>query len=144
MRGTVLNVFKNYLSDRYQMVRIRETISAPSKIVIGVPQGTVLGPILFITYLNSLTKLDINGTIISFADDTVLLFQDVSWNQTKSKVINGLNKVQNWLSTFKLSLNLNKTHYIAFSLTSANRPEFSSIRFNNMTENLKRQLKQNT
>lgn len=137
VRGTVLNVFKNYLSDRYQMVRIRETISSPSRIEMGVPQGTVLGPILFIIYLNSLTNLDINGTIISFADDTVLLFHGVSWNQTKSLAIDGVNKVHNWLSTFKLSLNVKKTHYIAFSLTSANRPDFTSIRFNNTSDELK-------
>lgn len=94
---------------------------------IGVPQGTVLGPILFVTYMNSLLKLETGGSIISYADDTALIFNGENWEEAKNKVIRGLLIVKNWLENFKLTLNLTKTNYIAFSLTSANRPDYSKI-----------------
>ena len=76
IKGTVLEVFKNNLLGRKQMVKIRNIFSDPLGVKIGIPQGMVLGPILFITYINSLLNLNINGTSISYADDTVFLFKD--------------------------------------------------------------------
>lgn len=108
----MLNVFRSYLIGRKQIVKIRDTYSDDMIIKIGVPQGTVLGPILFITYINSLTNLDINGTVISYADDTVLLFSGNSRDETRIRTELGLVKVKNWLNCHKLTLNLNKTHYI--------------------------------
>lgn len=132
VRGSALDIFNNYLSDRQQIVRIREDLSEPKVIKMGVPQGTVLGPVLFITYINSLTELDINASIISYADDTVVIFKGKTWAETKYKVNCGINRVKDWLDTFKLSLNIKKTNYIAFSLTNANRPDFDSILIDNL------------
>lgn len=127
VRGSVLRLMKNYLTDRIQTVKINNAISKRQIIRIGVPQGTVLGPLLFITYIDSLLKQDIGGTIVSYADDTTIIFDGVDWEETRKKTIRGLEIVKNWLETYKLTLNLNKTHYIAFSLTIANRPNFSHI-----------------
>ena len=137
VRGTVLDVFKSYLSERHQVVKIRNNLSDQEIIKIGVPQGTVLGPVLFITYINSLTNIDIPGSVISYADDTVLLFKSKTWKQTKNLVIEGVGKVKNWLDTYKLSLNIKKTNYIAFSLTSINRPDFNTIKINNLKDDIK-------
>ena len=137
VRGVVLNVFKSYLTDRKQMVKIRNSYSDAINIEIGVPQGTVLGPILFITYINSLTNLAINGTIVSYADDTALLFSGKSWDEVKERVKLGLTRIKNWLDYHKLTLNLNKTNYIAFSITSANRPSFSSISIEKFDNSIK-------
>lgn len=127
VRGVVLELMTDYLRDRKQVVRINGSLSGLQTVKIGVPQGTVLGPILFVTYLNSLLTQDIGGTIVSYADDTALIFSGKDWEETKHRMTNGLQTVRDWLETNKLSMNVTKTNYIAFSLTAANRPHFNSI-----------------
>lgn len=131
VRGTVWNLIKNYLSDRYQKLKVNNTFSKNQKIQMGIPQGTVMGPILFIIYMNSLLTLEVSGTLISYADDTVVLFKGKNWEETKEKTQLGLDRIKHWLESFKLTLNLSKTSYMAFSITSANRPNFSHISINN-------------
>lgn len=131
IRGTALSVFEGYLTDRHQHTKINKTISSPEIIKSGVPQGTILGPILFITYINSLLNMNLGGIAISYADDMALIFEGQTWIETKQKVMLGVNQVKYWLETFKLSLNLQKTNYIAFSPTNKNRPDFDNI---NITE----------
>lgn len=130
VRGIVLRVFENYLSNRYQHTKINNSISSPGIIKTGVPQGTILGPILFTSYINSLLGLELMGKAISYADDTALIFTGKTWDEVKQKVIIGFNCVKNWLESFKLSLNLEKTNYIAFSPINKNRPEFDKIFIN--------------
>lgn len=127
VRGISLDVFEDYLRDRRQYLKINGVYSDPRSVRIGVPQGSILGPILFVIYINSLLGADIGGKVISYADDTVLIFSDDTWQGTRDKTIEGFNIVKDWLATFKLSLNLDKTNYMAFSLTEANRPNFNSI-----------------
>lgn len=104
MRGTVLNVFESYLEDRKQIVKIGEIHSDPLNVKIGIPQGTVLGPILFITYINSLTNISVkNGVVISYADDTAVIFSGDTWTQVKEMVVCGISKIKNWLDSFKLT-----------------------------------------
>lgn len=137
VRGTVLDVFASYLADRTQVVKLGNIFSDPQKINIGIPQGTVLGPILFITYINSLTSMNIhNGSIISYADDTVVVFSGKTWDLAKNACISGIDRIKNWLDSFKLTLNLSKTNYIAFSLTSINRPDFDQIYIESLNNNI--------
>lgn len=129
IRGPVIEIFASYLSERKQFLKINNEISEPSYIKIGIPQGTVIGPILFITYINALTMLNIdNGSLISYADDTVAVFHGISWEDTKKSAELGLAVLKNWLDSFKLSLNLQKSNYIGFSITAANRPTFHQIK----------------
>jgi Reverse transcriptase (RNA-dependent DNA polymerase) len=133
IRGPVLNLFDNYLTNREQILKYNDNLSDVQKVIIGVPQGTVLGPILFLIYINSLLETYIDGVSISYADDTVLIFEDLDWNLTKTKAINGLTIVKNWLDIHKLTLNESKTKYIAFSITDSNRPQFDTMTVHNLT-----------
>lgn len=81
--------------------------------------------------------MDINGKVVSYADDTVLIFNGTTWDEVKEKAKLGLHKVKSWLDTYKLSLNSKKTNYIAFSLTSANRPDYNTIEINNINDPIK-------
>ena len=83
-----------------------DTLSVPCTVKIGIPQGTVLGPSLFNLYIRSITDLDIKGVIISYADDTVVVFDGESWEQTKHKTENGISIVKDWLDASKLTLNI--------------------------------------
>lgn len=64
------NWFRNYLTDRQQIVKINKTLGQKRKIICGVPQGSVLGPLFFILYINCICNTNIDGKIVIYADDT--------------------------------------------------------------------------
>lgn len=70
------NWFKSYLTKRKQMVRTNDITSQEGIVEYGVPQGNVLGPILFLLYINVVSEFIIDGLVDSYADDTCLLFTD--------------------------------------------------------------------
>lgn len=78
IRGNILNLIKSYLRYRTQVVRVNGEYSNENNILIGVPQGSVLGPLLFNIYVNGLLNVSIKCDIYSFADDTVMLFNNKS------------------------------------------------------------------
>lgn len=137
VRGTVLALFRGYLSERIQYVKIGSTLSDPKRVQVGVPQGTVLGPILFNIYLNSLFQLSGDGTIIAYADDSALFFAGTSWEEVRGRMIATLQKVKNFFDTFKLSLNVEKTNYMAFSITEAKKPNFNCIEIDTFEKPIK-------
>lgn len=123
IRGLPLTLFKSYLSERLQMVKIDNIYSSQKCIEYGVPQGTVLGPILFILYINDLCEKDINGRIVTYADDTVLVYTDVSWSEVYKKANMSLKSVYEWLNDNLLTLNKTKTVYLPFSITTKTLPD---------------------
>jgi len=114
--GDVLSWFHSYLSDRTQFVTINDTTSAASPLTFGVPQGSVLGPILFIMYTNPLSTLIKSHSIDSqsFADDTQL-HKSCSPEQLKLS-IDTLQEcivdIKRWMTENKLKLNDSKTEVI--------------------------------
>lgn len=88
--GIMKNVyewFASYLKDRTQMVEINDNIGNKTTLNCGVPQGSVLGPVLFIMYINSICNVQIDGSITTYADDTCLVFSDNSWELVHNKSI---------------------------------------------------------
>ncbi|KAJ0183168.1 hypothetical protein K1T71_001144 [Dendrolimus kikuchii] len=97
IRGIALKLFKDYLSDRTQKVTIGGYFSKEIPITYGVPQGSVLGPKLFLVYINNLCNLELDKSkIFSYADDTAIIFYAKTWEETKSTAELGLHKISNW------------------------------------------------
>lgn len=71
---------------------------------------------------------------MSYADDTAMIFSERNWTETRERAVLGIKLLRNWLDTYKLTLNIKKTNYIAFSLTQANRPDFSKIKIDEFNE----------
>ena len=103
-------MMKSYLSDRLQLVEFNGVRSALRPITIGVPQGSILGPLLFIVYLNDIVHCSDFFDFILYADDTSLVSMPSMYDLENSFKINAeLSKVANWLSENRLSLNVKKT-----------------------------------
>jgi hypothetical protein len=118
IQNTELLWFKSYLSGRTQLVEINNVTSDVLEISTGVPQGSILGPLLFIIYMNDICNASNLFKFVLFADDTNLSTSLSSTNQTLenfSENVNlELNKIRIWLSLNKLSLNVSKTKYMLF------------------------------
>ncbi|KAF0715212.1 neuroblastoma-amplified sequence-like, partial [Aphis craccivora] len=97
------------------VVSINGDHSAEGEIDYGVPQSNVLGPLLFILYINNICNLCIDGQVIIFADDTCLLFSGNSW-VVHQKTTVGVNTVFKELNNNKLTLNISKSVFMAFSI----------------------------
>ncbi len=97
IRGVANTWFENYLSNRYQFVNFKNMLSSTSHIKCGVLQGSILGPLLFILYINDIIKSSSDLNFILFADDTSSLCSDKDPEILNRKLYNEIIKVQNWL-----------------------------------------------
>ena len=113
-RGIAKSWFTSYLHNRKQFVTINGFKSSLKTIKFGVPQGSVLGPLLFLIYINDLNISVKNSIVHHFADDTNLLSIDKSITVLCKKVNYDLKGITNWLNANRISLNVNKTKFIIF------------------------------
>ena len=114
IRGTPLLWFCSYLKNRKQYVCIDNVSSSLKVISCGVPQGSILGPLLFLLFINDLVNCSNVLNFLLFADDTNMMYSNKSLKTLVSTMNIELCNLSNWFLSNKLSLNLKKTHYILF------------------------------
>ena len=105
---TVLKWFANYLSDRQQRVRVGNRLSSQSTCSRGVPQGSVLGPLLFTLYVRDLPSY-VGVKVLMFADDILLFFSGFSIPEIACRLTNAVTSLDSWLTTRGLQMNIGKT-----------------------------------
>ena len=114
IRGTPLAWFSDYLSNRKQYTEFDSHQSEVLNMQCGVPQGSILGPLLFLLYINDIVNASPILSYILFADDTTLLYADRNLDNVFSVLNNELPKLISWIRVNKLSLNVDKSNYILF------------------------------
>lgn len=122
VRGVELKWFESYLDSRKQQTKFNGKMSKKIDVPIGLPQGTALSVILFILYIDNITKTTRYGSIVLFADDTVLIVKDKNIETAIRKTNEDLNNIVQWLNSKKLMLNAKKTQWMLISRTEPNRP----------------------
>ena len=109
-----INWFKSYLNKRKQRVFVNGVITDTMPISSGVPQGSILGPLLFLIYINDFTQSSDLFSISLFADDTSLTASANNIDELLLKINEELSNIYDWLCANKLTLNLRKTKYLIF------------------------------
>ena len=118
-----LNWFTSYLTDREQVVSVNSTLSERQSINYGVIQGSTLGPLLFLIYINNLGKINLDkGEMYLYADDTALIFEGDTWDEVYRYAEVGLRTVKRWFDQNRLTINVGKTKHMAVSLRAASDP----------------------
>ena len=113
--GIQAHWFQSYLSGRSQMVGLDGILSDSSPVTCGVPQGSILGPLLFLCYVNDMaTSIDADCKLILYADDSAILFSHRDPETISMKLGTALESCSDWLVDNKLSLHLGKTECIMF------------------------------
>ena len=121
VRGNALNWFTSYLTNRTQSVKYCNSISNKLRVTMGVPQGSILGPLLFILYINDMPRILQNARPIIFADDTTLFVSNRDVNLALNLLQEDVDRLILWFMANKLSLNLSKTNYMLFTTNTTVR-----------------------
>ena len=115
IRGIPLLWITSYLNNRMQYVHLDDAVSGLLTVICGVPQGSVLGPTLFLLYINDLPNVSEILSYILFADDTNIFYTGDDIYEICNILSNELKKLDIWFRVNKLSLNVSKTNFIVFS-----------------------------
>lgn len=124
IRGKVFDWFVSYFNNRSQIVKINDKFSEPGYLNCGVPQGSVLGPILFLIYINSIFDIDLLGHTTAFADDLALSYTSANPSELQNLVCTDLVNLGNWFYYHRLALS-NKSRVMFFGQAAS--PNFKVL-----------------
>ena len=124
IRGNAFNLLESYLSNRTQFVKVNNVCSSLAYIKYGVPQGSIIGPLLFLIFINDLPNAT-NLFMKLFADDTFLCAQNKCLQSLEREVNRELKKVNTWLASNQLTLNISKSKFMLLSNQRKGRYDIS-------------------
>ncbi len=125
LRGPLLKWFETYLTGRKQFVYYNGVSSDIVSISCGVPQGSVLGPLLFLLYINDLPNISSKLSFFLFADDTNIYYESTNLAEIENTVNAELKKLSQWLNLNRLALNVGKTNFVIFR--SSKKPLYHNV-----------------
>ncbi len=135
-----INWYSSYLSNRTQLTRVNNVDSEMARVMCGVPQGSILGPLIFILYINSLPDNIPNCNTFLYADDTAIVCDGKSEGKVIDKLSTALLHAQDWLIRHRLTLNLKKMKAMFFG-TNNEINTLTSNTINTASEDLERVTK---
>ena len=109
-----VNWFQSYNTNRKQRTSVRDTLSVAALITVGVQQGSILGPLLFLIYVNDLPSCQLASEIILYDDDTVIYYSSTDLFDLESKLNSDLATVSIWFSSNLLTPNISKCNFVTF------------------------------
>ena len=131
IRGVALDWIKDYFTERCQFVQYNGHCSQRKSIKCGVPQGSILGPLFFLLYINDLCNVSDILDIILFADDTNIFFSHTDQNYLINSINREMNKLSDWFECNKLSLNVKKSSFMIFKPRQKRETLDISVSINN-------------
>ena len=141
IRGPALSFFEDYLTNRRQFVAYGGETSTPLSVKIGVPQGSNLGPLLFLIFINDISKLQTKGSIRLFADDTAIFYSDIDSSHILENMKSDLLMLKEYFDENLLSLNCKKTKFMLFCNKNKEIENIGSITIGNVVIERVRNMK---
>ena len=132
IRNNRLKWFQSYLNNRKQYVYVNGQSSELMDIKSGVPQGSVLGPLLFLIYINDLPNISKKLKLFLFADDTNIYHEDDNLRNFEKTLNQELKKLNQWLCVNRLALNVNKTNFVLFHTFNTPIKENITLKINSI------------
>lgn len=132
IRGLSLELIRNYLSNRLQYVSYNGSDSCFGRITCGIPQGSILGPLFFLFYINDIFNVSEILRLTLFADDTSALVTSSKLDSLETNANAALNDLYIWLNANKLCLNVEKSNYMLFKRGNKDLKQGVKLRINNI------------
>ena len=114
MSNSVIDWPKDYLTGRRQRTMVSGNISSWKNVTYGVPQGSTLGPLLFLLFVDDVTNLDLQSKCVLYADDIVLYCANADVNSNLTMLSNDMSKIFDWSNQSRLTINFSKTKIMHF------------------------------